>query len=244
MHGFVRAWEGRWQLAAQGLKGRGDLSVPRGGRQAGVAWMAIIIIVLLIGLVAAYLVGGTNDPRATGRDTSRVLGASVTDAGTQYVSGVQALTTGGFDVSQVTFTATSSPTATPPTVGLLDPSSGTAVLQSIQGGACLTPPCTIQYNVPSTGGQPTNGVTGVGSASPDYIFFVPGLKLTVCSAIDQMLYGMDPSQAPPSAGSFAFESSTGNATISGGSPAWSSGYSSGCVLTTTGYTYFTTAFAQ
>ena len=205
--------------------------------------MWVIVIALLIGFIAAYLVGNNNGQADVQRDTSRVMAASVTDAVTQYIAGMQTMTTNGIDPSQIVFSATSNLTANPPLYGLMDPVNGAAVLQ-IQGAACQSPPCDAQYNVPAAGGAPTNGVTGVGSANPDYIFFVPGLTPKACAAIDYLLYKMDTTQPVPSAGSFAFETSTGNATITGGSPAWRSGQSSGCVSTTTGFTYFSAAYAQ
>ncbi|MEX3983828.1 hypothetical protein AB4Y45_33120 [Paraburkholderia sp. EG287A] len=222
------------------VKRRNAISAgPRRG-QGGFAVLPLLLLAVIIGgALVAWAATSRSNTSAAQDGNNKVMASSIIDEGKSQEQTFTNLVTNGVTPSSVTYDTTSGQGIFDPTVGIIKPiPQGNAMLPAVSLGS--TEGFWV-YNKNFKG-------NGIGTqAGADYVVTLAGIKNGVCSKINDVLYSLGSTTAPPSVG-VAESGFVGGATVatpvSTGTPDLSStaavlNWPAGCVQTSDGkYVYF------
>ena len=199
-------------------------------KQGGNIIVGILVLVAIIGVIAAYMMSGNTNTTGASSSTSGVIGASLSSDGTAIQQTFQTLAVNGSSAASITFipSGTGSSNILNPTTGiqLPVPNANAVTNTTFPNGAWI-------YNATGFVGN------GLGTAAADQVAFVAGVKDAVCQQINSRING---STAIPASGfstatwttgaTAGLPTSTGATNLSTAGIA--SGWMAGCVGTTGG----------
>lgn len=149
-------------------------------KQGGNIIFAVLVLVAIIGVIAAYMMSGNTNTSTASSSTGGVLGASIVGDGTAIQQTFQTLAVNGSSASSITFIPSGVGVSNilNPTTGiqLPIPNANAVTNTTFPNGAWI-------YNSTGFIGN------GLGTAAADQVAFVAGVKDAVCQQINSRLYG-------------------------------------------------------
>lgn len=229
------------KLMLNSLINRNAKQAPAGRRnQGGFAVLPLLLLAVIIGgALVAWAATSRSNTSAAQDGNNKVMASSIIDEGKSQEQTFTNLVTNGVVATSITYDNTSGQ-------GIFDPNVG--IIKPIPQGNAMQPAASLGategfwvYNKQFKG-------NGIGTqAGPDYVVTVGGIKNGVCSKINDVLYSLGSTTAPPAVAA-AESAFVGGATVatpvSTGSPDLSStaavlNWPAGCVQTSDGkYVYF------